>query len=136
MHRPLRVPFHLRVWNLVKGLLFYNTVYWDKASDGLNMPSLTREEREQKRPRANLEIIKPRGKPRSKLDVQAARSNFEAQVSDPPATADSDEIAESRKDLPPPSEETYVKRRRYKRRRTNGAAGGNSFFRRVFGKER
>ena len=141
VHRPLRIPFHLRLWNLIKGILLYNTVYWEKASDGLKMPSLTREEREQRRPKADYEIIKPRGKPRARLDVQQAlpKSSFEAQVSEPPPGLPiSEEASERRAALPDPStvpEPTYVKRRKYKRRRTTGADGGNSFFRRVFGKE-
>lgn len=143
MHRPLRVPLYLRVWNLIKGVLFYNTVYWEKASDGLNLPTLSREERESKRPKADLEIIKPREKPRARLDTfrgaQVSKPDFLPQVSEPPpppssapvkvqeaaATQDQDAAAEHG---------VYVKRRRYKRRRTSGATGGNGFFRRVFGK--
>ena len=140
MHRPLREPIYLRLWNLIKGVLFYNTVYWQKASDNLNMPKLTREERERLRPVANLEVIKPREKPRARLDTFAG-----AQISDPVQEAQDarrEGDLESRDEAPdlvddPTSQRPdgqYVKRRRYKRRRTGGAHGGNGFFRRVFGK--
>ena len=140
MHRPLRIPFHLRVWNLIKGLLFYNTVYWEKASDGLNMPTLTREEREQKRPVANFEIIKPRGKPRARLDEQVPATNsYETQVSEPPIDEVIKSVVAGAAPVPvpvaPKPEGTYVKRRKYKRRRSSSAATGNGFLRRVFGKE-
>lgn len=142
MHRPLRVPWYLRVWNLIKGVLFYNTVYWQKASDGLNMPSLSREEREKSRPHANLEIIKPREKPKSRLDTfrGAVVSN---PASEPQIAVSSSEVSASPLDHSssvevdsdsPEADAKYVKRRKYKRRRTAGAHGGSGFFRRVFGK--
>ncbi len=140
MHRPLRVPLHLRVWNLIKGILFYNTVYWQKASDGLNMPTLSREEREKARPAPDPEIIKPRDKPRSKLDAfrgaEISNPVYEAQVSDPVhsmSEAAGGEGTEAAAGGRSPDGQ-YVKRRKYKRRRTSGRAGGNGFFRRVFGK--
>ncbi len=142
MHRPLRVPFYLRVWNLIKGVLFYNTVYWQRASDGLNMPKLTREEREKSRPTANLEIIKPREKPRARLNTfrgaQVSKPFQEPQVSEPhlvgapePDPSPDQEVTDE--DVPA-EDAVYVKRRKYKRRRVVGANGGNGFFRRVFGK--
>lgn len=142
MHRPLRVPFYLRVWHLIKGVLFYNTVYWQKASDGLNMPTLSREERESIRPKANPEIVKPREKPRARLDTfrgaQVSKPDHLPQISDPLSPSsdltDSRGAAEDLADGETSPHGRYVKRRRYKRRRTSGAMGGNGFFRRVFGK--
>ena len=143
MHRPLRVPLYLRVWNLIKGLLFYNTWNWEKASDGLNLPRLSREEREQKRPRADLEIIKPREKPRAKLEVRRKTriedSRYEAQVSEPlpdrEIPSEPLEMSEPEPISPAHPSGEYVKRRKYKKRRTGSTTGGNGFFRRVFGRQ-
>ena len=146
MHRPLRVPYYLRVWNLIKGILFYNTWNWEKASDGLKMPSLSREERERSRPKADIEIIKPREKPRARLEVRRKKvvaDRYQAQVSEPlpetfAASQVSEPVLEDEADhemSAPESESTHLqKRRRYKRRRTSSKAGGDGFFRRVFGR--
>ena len=151
MHRPLRVPFYLRVWHLVRGLLFYNTVYWRRASDGLNMPTLSLEERERQRPERNLEIIRPRMRPRA--HIEAAKGG---EISHPPHPTPSEMLADALVEMQQAeadenaahrashSAETddgtqpvYVKRRRYRRRVVSrGAAidrGG--FFARVFGKK-
>lgn len=148
MHRPLRVPFYLRLWNLIKGVLLYNTVDWEKASDGLNMPTLTREEREKKRPVANMEIIRPREKPRARIDdairgAQVSKPEPYTQISDPlpppplsspVAYEQTREAVEAKPDHRP--EGTYVKRRKYKRRRASrSSGGGKSFFQRIFGRE-
>lgn len=53
----------------LRGILLYNTIYWSRASDGLRPPRPTREERRQKRPVRDLTIIKPREKPRAKLET-------------------------------------------------------------------
>lgn len=141
MHRPLREPIYLRFWNLIKGVLFYNTVYWQKASDNLNMPSLTRAERERLRPVANSEIIKPREKPRARLDTfrgaqisDPVQEIQEANAADEPGTGEEIPDLEGGATSHRPESGRYVKRRKYKRRRTGGAHGGNGFFRRVFGK--
>lgn len=150
MHRPLRDPLYLRVWHLIRGLLFYNTVYWRRASDGLNMPSLSAEERERQRPERNLEIIRPRARPRA--HIEAARGG---EISLPPAsplleaaeTAAVDEQASAsapaaftEPQAEAAGEETepvYVKRRRYRRRSlTRGSeVDRDSFLARVFGKK-
>jgi hypothetical protein len=72
LHKPLKVTFWSRVKLLVRGLLFYNTVYWKRASDGLNPPKLTSEERKSYVPPKNPEVIRPRDKPRARL-VEARR---------------------------------------------------------------
>ncbi len=54
----------------VRSLLLYNTIEWGRASDGLKPPKATREERRQKRPVRDLTIIKPREKPRAKLQSE------------------------------------------------------------------
>ena len=140
MHRPLRVPLYVRVWQFVKNLLVLNRVDWHKASDGLNMPTLSREERELRRPKADLEIIKPRDKPRARIDAfrgaQVSKPVQLSQVSEPPASLEESGTGQS-KDQPTDSnhpEGQYIKRRRYKRRRTSSKAGGDGFFHRVFGK--
>ena len=127
MHRPLRDPLYSRIWALIRGLLFYNTVYWRRASDGLNMPSLTAEERERQRPERNPEIIRPRIYPRARIDVSQA-----AQISTPSGSltpdtrrqASVEEIApepEANSELSQQADSrdtglVYVKRRRYRRR--------------------
>jgi hypothetical protein len=52
----------------MRGLLFYNTIYWRRASDGLKPPRLTSEQRRSLAPPKNLDVIKPRVKPRARLD--------------------------------------------------------------------
>lgn len=153
MHRPLRVPFHLRFWQLVRGLLFYNTVYWRRASDGLNMPSLSAEERERQRPARNLEIIRPRVRPRA--HIEAAKRG---ELSDPTELAIPEPPVAEAPPVEPPvplekagalrtehkvvkgddgTEQVYVKRRRYRRRLVSGgsAIDRGSFLARVFGKK-
>ena len=142
MHRPLRVPLYLRVWNLVKGLLFYNTWNWEKASDGLNLPKLSREEREQKRPKADFEIIRPREKPRAKLEFRrkgrVEDSRYLAQVSEPlpepEIVSDPVELPEQEPESVAQPSGEYVKRRKYKKRRASGVGVKDGFFRRVFGR--
>ncbi len=151
MHRPLREPLYLRVWHLIRGLLFYNTVYWRRASDGLNLPSLTPEERERQRPERNLEIIKPRLKPRA--HIEAARGG---ELSIPKNLVSVEGAAEeypgeqtvvSENSVHPrhhtevladnDTEQVYVKRRRYRRRLISGGSPTDrgSFIARVFGKK-
>lgn len=150
MHRPLREPLYLRVWRLIRGLLFYNTVYWRKASDGLNLPTLTPEERERQRPERNLEIIRPRVRPRA--HIEAARGG---ELSIPQSLAPTEGAAEScpgeqmvtsenvgrpRHHTEVPADDrtgqVYVKRRRYRRRLVSGGSpiDRGSFIARVFGK--
>ena len=152
MHRPLRDPWYIRVWHLVRGLLFYNTVYWRRASDGLNMPSLSQEERARQRPERNLEIIKPRMRPRAHLEVglDEIPTNLlaGAEISDPvEITPGGDEHLAAPEDAVPRvyrteiledgTEQVYVKRRRYRRRLvTRGSpVDHGGFFARVFGKK-
>ena len=153
MHRPLREPIYLRVWRLVCGVFLYNTVYWRRASDGLNMPSLTAEERERQRPERNMEIIKPRMRPRARLETvqeeaaPAANPLAGAEISEPPEVSSGDErLAAPERSAPKVyrtetledgTEQVYVKRRRYRRRLvTRGErAEHDSFFARVFGKK-
>ena len=148
MHRPLRVPLYLRVWNLIKGILFYNTVYWEKASDGLNMPTLTREERERSRPKPDPEIVKPREKPRVRKDgFQGAQiSNSDAELLASEYFVSGTESLPEALPVPLPTRTTgdehpavpegheLKKRRKYKRRRTGSAYNKHSIWRRVFGR--
>ena len=68
MSKPLKETFWARVYRLFYGMVFYNTVYWQRASDGLKPPKLTREERLQSRPTPVVAVIKPRVNPRAKLE--------------------------------------------------------------------
>jgi len=56
---------------LMRGLLFYNTVYWNRASDGLNPPKLSSIERELYAPPLDHDVIKPRGNPRAHIEIRA-----------------------------------------------------------------
>jgi hypothetical protein len=78
---------------LVRGMLFYNTIYWRRASDGLNPPKLTPEERKMHAPPKDLEVIKPRETPRARIDV-ARREAKRRQMSE--------ELARFRMKLPGP----------------------------------
>jgi hypothetical protein len=68
VHKPLVDTRWTRFKLLIRGLLFYNTIYWRRASDGLNPPKLTLEQRRSLAPPKNLDVIKPRVKPRARLD--------------------------------------------------------------------
>jgi hypothetical protein len=70
MSKPLRDTFLGRVLLFVRGIIFYNTVDWKRASDGLKPPRLSRSEREMRRPLRDLSAIKPREKPRAKSGTQ------------------------------------------------------------------
>ncbi len=61
----------------MSGLLLYNTIYWRRASDGLNPPRLTPEERKNYAPPKDFDVIKPREKPRARLDEVKRRQRAE-----------------------------------------------------------
>ena len=70
MPKPLKETFWSRVYRLFYGMVFYNTIYWRRASDGLQPPRLTRDERLLNRPPLDVRKIKPRANPRAKLETQ------------------------------------------------------------------
>ena len=123
MLKPLELPWRVRLWHFIRGLLFYNTVYWKRASDDLNPPTLSREERRNYQPARNPEIIRPREHPRAKLG--AARGG---QVSLPtigtlppapePTESAMPEADASQADAVDEAsgEDVIIKRRRYRRR--------------------
>ena len=145
MHRPLRIPLHLRVWQWLKNLLLLNRNDWNKASDGLNMPTLTHEERERARPKPEQDLIRPREKPRARLDsfrgAEISRPEYQPQIISEPVVIRSAELAdgleEAGGDEANAEGAQYVlrKKRRYRRRSTSQGSQGNGFFRRVFGKK-
>jgi hypothetical protein len=121
-----------RVKLLVRGLLLYNTVYWQRASDGLKPPKLTHAERKLYEPPRNLEVIKPRLNPKARLlRRQMARitQNSVAQANDGEVPAGE-----------PLGPETLMRRRKRKRHRKNliksfaPAPSGSSFFSRLIGR--
>ncbi len=137
MLKPLELPWRVRLWQFIRGVLFYNTVYWKRASDDLNPPSLSREERLSAQPARNLEIIRPREHPRAKI-VAARGAQISLPVVGLPPTFES-ELAEPVPKLvepvpelveppvepdavaaPPSAEatepEVVIRRRRYRRR--------------------
>ncbi len=54
----------MRFKQFLKGAFLYNTIYWRRASDDLDIRHMSREERASVRPKRNLELIRPRGNPR------------------------------------------------------------------------
>jgi hypothetical protein len=68
LHKPLADTFWSRLKQLFRGLIFYNTIYWKRASDGLNPPRMTSEERRKLAPPKDYGVIKPREKPRARID--------------------------------------------------------------------
>ncbi len=64
MHRPLETTLWMRLTQFLKGVFLYNTIYWKRASDELNIQRMSREERANLRPKRNLDIIRPRENPR------------------------------------------------------------------------
>ena len=114
----------MRFTQFVKGVFLYNTVYWRRASDDLDIQRMSREERANLRPKRNLEIIRPRERPRAVVSDEVLslppeygdRSDYIplVQVSDPPAAPSSPSPAR-----PEPDEnETVEIHRRKKRRRS------------------
>ena len=65
MNRPLETTFWMRFKQFLKGAFLYNTIYWRRASDDLNIHRMSREERASLRPARNLEIIRPRERARA-----------------------------------------------------------------------
>ncbi len=80
MHKTLEDTYWSRLKLLIRGLLFYNTIYWRRASDGLNPPKLTRAERKAYAPPKDPEVVKPRVKPRARID-QARRNQMLQELS-------------------------------------------------------
>ena len=134
MLKPLELPWRVRLWHFIRGLLFYNTVYWKRASDDLNPPSLSREERLNAQPARNLEIIRPREHPRAK--IVAARG---AQISLPtagtlppseraelvpePVEAPADPLPVAAPPVEAAGPEVVIRRRRYRRRHNKVSPG-------------
>ena len=66
-----------RFAQLIRGLVFYSTIYWKRASDGLNPPRLSPEERKLHVPEPDPDVIKPRYKPRAHLEEAEQRRRAE-----------------------------------------------------------
>ena len=69
MAKPLKESFFSRVYRLFYGMVFYNTIYWRRASDGLQPTKLSRDERLQNRPVRDLAKIRPRANPRARIEA-------------------------------------------------------------------
>ena len=65
MKRPLETTFWMRFSQFMKGFFLYNTIYWRRASDDLNIQRMSREERANLRPKRDLELIRPRARARA-----------------------------------------------------------------------
>lgn len=133
MHKPLDLPLRVRLWQFIRGLLFYNTVYWKRASDELTPPRLSRKDRQLYQPTRDLTIIRPRENPRAGLDsLESAPVSVPGAVLPPAASRPV--LPEKPVDIAPPlplpvkasppprataaapQPDVMVKRRRYRRR--------------------
>ena len=74
----LKEPFWKRLRLLARGLLFYNTVYWRRASDGLRPPTLSPTERKLYEPPLDLDMVRPRQNPRARLELARAKKKLRA----------------------------------------------------------
>ncbi len=84
MKRPLETTFWMRFSQFMKGFFLYNTIYWRRASDDLNIQRMSREERANLRPKRDLEIIRPRERARAR-ETKSVLS-LPAEYSEPPAS--------------------------------------------------
>ena len=80
MHRPLETTLWMRLTQFFKGVFLYNTIYWRRASDDLEIQRMSREERANLRPKRDLEIIRPRENPRP---TNASLLSLPPEVSEP-----------------------------------------------------
>ncbi len=120
MNRPLETTFWMRFKQFVKGVFLYNTIYWRRASDDLDIKRMSREERANLRPIRNLDIIRPRENPRPipttvlTLPPDAAERSYlpaEPEVQEPARSAPSPRI------VPAAAGEDSVEIHRRKKRR-------------------
>ena len=109
MNRPLETTFWMRFSRFIKGVFLYNTIYWKRASDDLNIQHMSREERSSLRPRRNLDIIRPRENPRPTGPTE--NLSFPPEVSEPPQS-----VEPPRRTLVNEDEGVEVHRRRKRRR--------------------
>jgi hypothetical protein len=75
LNKPLKDTLWTRFVGLMRGVVFYGTVYWRRASDELKPPRTTAKERKEKMPVRDFTYIKPREKPRARIN----RTNSESQ---------------------------------------------------------
>ena len=87
MHRPLETTFWMRLTRFVKGVFLYNTIYWKRASDDLNIHRMSREERASLRPKRDLDIIRPRERVRAKQSRSVLSAAGEYSEPEPPPPA-------------------------------------------------
>ena len=89
MHKQGDDTFGRRLKLLVRGMLFYNTIYWKRASDVLDPPKLRPEERQGYAPQRDPDVVRPRENPRARLqDLERRRVSAEIarlRVEVPPA---------------------------------------------------
>lgn len=120
MNRPLETTFWMRFSRFLKGVFLYNTIYWKRASDDLNIRHMSREERATLRPKRDLDIIRPRENPRPTSAATALSQPPE--VSDPVrselAAAPPPQAVESAPRAMAQEDETVEIHRRRKRRRS------------------
>ena len=109
----------MRLTQFVKGVFLYNTIYWKRASDDLDIQHMSREERATLRPKRNLDIIRPRGNPRP--TVGGPMLSLPTEISEPESTRPGAVLAEPTRPVEPsPSsvagEDVEVRRRKKRRR--------------------
>lgn len=117
-----------RFKDFLRGILLYNTVYWTRASDGLKPPKATREERRQNRPVRDLNIIKPREKPRAKLEPEGEPESRFVPVAAVPA-------AQAPKPVGPEKRVKVRKRRKHRRAGFTSMDSSGGVLNRIFGRK-
>ena len=126
MPKPLKETFLSRIWRLFVGVVFYNTVYWRRASDGLNPPKLSHDERQQRRPVRDINKIRPRSHPRARLDAQESSTTDVSvpRLSDAPLN-----LPPAAEPLPPRDEHSPGRIRKKKRKKHLRMRSDNIFSR-------
>ena len=105
----------MRLTQFVKGVFLYNTIYWRRASDDLDIQRMSREERASLRPKRNLDIIRPRENPRP--TTGGPTLSLPAEVSEPTRPAAASALSPESSHQPAAAEEGIEIHRRKKRRR-------------------
>ena len=146
VHRPLETTLWMRLTQFLKGVFLYNTIYWRRASDDLDIQRMSREERANLRPKRDLEIIRPRENPRP---TNASVLSLPPEVSEPVRSVPSavGPVEPSSRPVVAGEEEGVEMHRRKKRRRSRHSkvmpkqyydstyeGGGGGFFGRWFKK--
>ncbi len=118
MNRPLETTFWMRFSRFMKGIFLYNTIYWRRASDDLDIKRMSREERAALRPKRDLEIIRPRERARAH-QAQPSRILRGGEYSEPPAPEPAAPVPRPSAQRPAEDEDAVVEIHRRRKRRSS-----------------